>query len=66
MILVCSSHVKDGIELLSTPHVVKIKEENFKGGCVYCYSIAKYKLFYSVPLSKAYILEVKSRLKEKN
>ena len=58
LLLVCKNHIKQGIEYLHTPHIIPIKDLNFKGTCVFCEKKAEYKLFYSVPVSKHHRIKV--------
>ncbi|WP_129076358.1 hypothetical protein [Anaerobacillus alkaliphilus] len=62
MLLVCKAHIKQGLQYLNTPHIVPIKEENFKGCCVFCQQIAEYKLFYSIPIPKSHRLKVQEMI----
>ncbi len=43
MILVCSDHVKDGIELLHAPH---IKRNDMKSPCRFCHNEASFEIYY--------------------
>ncbi len=66
MLLVCKSHITQGLQYLQAPHIIPIKDENFKGCCVFCESKADYKLFYSVPISKSHRLQVQELIQKKN
>ena len=62
MLLVCKDHIKQGLQYLHTPHIIKIKDKNFKGSCVFCEKKADFKLFYSIPVSKSHRLIVQEQI----
>jgi len=54
MITVCKKHIKNGINLLNTPHVQKLSQKYWEHGCIFCDEPAHFKLFYSTPYSTSY------------
>lgn len=47
MLFVCKRHVKDGLKVLTVPHVRKINEPNCKCYLSTCTEKADFKLFFS-------------------
>lgn len=66
LLLVCKKHIKEGLQYLNAPHIVTIKDENFKGCCVFCNQRAEYKLFYSIPISKSHRIQVQEMIQKTN
>ncbi|OIJ18737.1 hypothetical protein BKP45_15750 [Anaerobacillus alkalidiazotrophicus] len=64
MIVVCKNHIKDGLQYLQAPHIISIKDNNFKGCCVFCENLAEYKLFYSVPVSRSHRMYVQEMIQK--
>ncbi len=64
MLLVCKDHIKQGLQYLNAPHIVPIKDENFKGCCVFCEQRAQFKLFYSIPISKSHRINIQEKMKK--
>jgi len=64
MLLVCRSHIKNGLIYLDTPHISRIKNLSFQGRCVFCQDFAQYKLFYSVPVTKSHRISVQQNLNQ--
>jgi nitrate reductase cytochrome c-type subunit len=62
LLLVCRSHIKNGIKCLHTPHIAHIGDKTFVGSCVFCHNTAEYRLFYSVPISQSHRMSIKESL----
>ena len=54
---VCKKHVKDGLGIFETPHIIQNKYQHC---CYFCEEPSKYKLFYEIPMSLKYIKKEKS------
>ncbi|OIK12073.1 hypothetical protein BIV60_17000 [Bacillus sp. MUM 116] len=50
--LVCKKHVREALNRLDVPHVVKV--ENDQGTCSFCEKEANFKIFYSIPFFKTF------------